>query len=432
MTVALSELHITKSGAQGVTSAKLGHSAKALTKPLSFLDVKKPSSATQAPTFRWVTDFSAFNALADDWTELFETAGMPTNVFQTFGWCWHWCQAYLPKHDGQIKGARLRILTAYRDGKLVLVWPMVHKKVGFLTQLDWLGDPVTQYGDVLVGGRDTSDKHNLLQEAWTETTNRRDVDIVNLRRVRADTELSTFLSKSAVLKTQTMTAPYMDLASADTFEEYTKRYSSRARRNRRRLQRRLEERGEITARTISPGAEAKAIARKAIELKRVWLQERGLASMAIADDRTIKFFENVASDGQYPTGCTINAVFCDDQPIAIEISFECKGRNALHVTVFDLEFEKVGVGAYLLERNLRKAFDDGLSAYDFLAPADRYKLEWCDDVVDVDDWAQGNSLLGKLWCQLYLGFVRKQLKSGWGALPIALRKNLKGVAKLSL
>ncbi len=101
-----------------------------------------------------------FDALEDEWNALFARAGQGTQLFQTFNWLWHWCNHFV---DG-CPGTRLSVVTARRHGRLVLVWPLVSERAGLLTRLSWMGEPVSQYGDVVM--EDEAGGLDLLREAW--------------------------------------------------------------------------------------------------------------------------------------------------------------------------------------------------------------------------------------------------------------------------
>ena len=57
---------------------------------------------------------------------LFQRAGQGTQMFQTFNWLWHWCNHFA----GEGSGVQLSIVTARRNGRLVLVWPLARKEPG--------------------------------------------------------------------------------------------------------------------------------------------------------------------------------------------------------------------------------------------------------------------------------------------------------------
>ena len=92
-----------------------------------------------------IRDRAGFDALEMEWMALFEHVGRPEQLFQTFEWLSCWADHFLDAADG------LRIVIGRRDGRLVIVWPLMETKglLGF-TRLSWMGGPVGQYGDALI------------------------------------------------------------------------------------------------------------------------------------------------------------------------------------------------------------------------------------------------------------------------------------------
>lgn len=376
-------------------------------------------AATQA-TLDLVTTRAGFDALEASWNALFARAGRNTHLFQTFNWLWHWANHFLPALGEP--GPELAIVTAYAEGRLVMVWPLVRERVGPVTQLSWMGDPVSQYGDVLID--DLPDAADLLRAAWDFVTCRTGASVVLLRKVRADSVIAPLLSETGATVTAELSAPYLDLASAPSFAEYEKRYSGNARRNRGRQRRRLAERGAVTLGWHTHGAEAEALADETFRLKRIWLDERGVLSPALTDPRTARFFADATRAETHPAGCHVLNLSCGERPVALEIGVRCKGRTAIHVITYDLDYEKTAAGALLMEDSIRRAYADGMTVYDLLAPGDGYKLEWADDAVAVRDWAAPISLLGRAYTAVYLELIRGGLKRGLDALPVDVRRKL--------
>lgn len=383
-----------------------------------------PPSAAAGDELALVTDRAAFDALEAEWTLLFRRAGRGTQVFQTFNWCWHWCNHYLetPAHGANAR--TLAIVTARRGGRLVMVCPLVAERTAGLRKLAWLGAPVSQYGDVLI--EEGIDTLALLRKTWDFIRTALAPDIVLLRKVRDDAAIAPLLAELGATVTLRQEAPYLDLASADNFAAYEQRYSPRSRRNRRRLERRFAERGKKVFERYESGARARDLAKRAIALKRSWIKERGLVSPALSDPRMAAFFADVAEGKGRPVGCHISALTCDGDAAAIEITLRCKQRTLLHVIVFNMAYQKVAAGVLLLEHGIAHALENGDRTFDLLAPADGYKLDWADGVRGVCDWALPLSLKGSAVARLYLGLALPAIKRALAALPKPLRRFVAG------
>ena len=373
-----------------------------------------------AADFELVTERTAFDAIETDWNALFDRAGRSSQVFQTFNWNWHWANHYLSGAPGGIEGLNLSIVTARRDGKLIMVWPLVSERVRGITQIFWMGEPVSQYGDVIIDN--LPDALDVMRAGWAFLASHAKGDVVRLRRVRSDAAVAPLMAEIGARITDRQKAPYLDLTSAPSFAKYEERYSGQVRRNRRRLSRRLEEQGPMLFERHKGGAEASALAMKALELKGEWLHKRGLVSHAISDARMARFFA-AAADGRYKsTNCIVSALKSNGEPAALEVSFTCKGRLAMHVIVYSLKFEKSGAGVLLMEKSIRDGYGDALGLYDMLAPGDNYKLDWADSAIDVNDWVQPLSLAGFTYARLYLGLLRSRAKHAISAMPQSLRR----------
>lgn len=368
-----------------------------------------------------VRDRAGFNALEADWNDLFERAGRGTQLFQAFNWNWHWCNHYLDDADPQ--GPSIAILTMRRGGRLVMLWPLVVERAAGQTQLAWMGEPVSQYGDVLI--EDGPDALALMRRAWAFIVAELKPDVARLRKVRDDAAIAPLLAEIGALSTLRQEAPYLAI-ERKPFAEYEQRYSPRSRRNRRRLERRFAERGEMGYARLNGGQEARRLAELAIEMKRTWLKDRGLVSPALADPRMSAFFADVAEGAERPAGCYVSVLSTDGEAAAIEVTLKCKDRTAMHIIVFNLKYEKAGAGVLLLEKSIEQTCGNGCRTFDLLAPGDGYKLDWADGVVGVSDWAIPLSLKGRAYARLYLGLVRPAIKAALAKLPMGLRRVVAG------
>lgn len=366
-----------------------------------------------------ITTREAFDALESEWNDLFARAGRSAQLFQAFNWNWHWANHFLGTAGSRV---RLAVVTGRRDGRLVMVWPLVQERSAGLRVLAWMGEPVTQYGDVLI--EDGPFQSAILRDAWRYIVKTLKPDLARLNKIRADAAIAPLIIELGAISTQRLEAPYLNLASAPTFAQYAERYPTKARKNRRRLARRLDEHGATAFRTLLEGPEASLIAAHAIALKRVWLQEKGLVSPALKDPRTLNFFVGAAGDTERPTKIRVAVLMAGDAIAAVEIGFACGDRMAIHIMAYDLAFDKAAAGILLLEHMIEQSLASGVATYDLMAPGDGYKKEWADGAVQVDDFAVPLTALGTIFARGYLGFARPRLKAAIAKIPLSTRKAL--------
>ena len=375
--------------------------------------------ARPAPiSFGLVDTHAGFEALGAEWNALFAAAGRPEQVFQTFAWNWHWCRHYLAP-AARRGSPRLAIVIGRRDGRLVLLLPLVVERAAGLRQLAWMGSPVSQYGDVLA----TSEAANLdtLAAAWEFAVARTGADLAELRKVRADAVAGPLLAHLGAAITATEEAPFLDLKRAPNHADYEAGLSAKGRKNRRRQRRRLAERGPIGFEQHTGGEEAACLAGYAILMKRAQLKSRDQIALALADDRFLAFFADIARGAEHPVGCRVLALRSLNEVAALQIVIENRDVRFLHVAVYGSKFDKCGAGGLLLEHGVESCFPDRVARLDLLAPKHEYKLEFADGTVLVHDHAIALSLAGRAYAAGYLG-LRRRLKAVVEGMPAPARR----------
>lgn len=376
-------------------------------------------AATAGFELALVTDTPTLSALAPEWDGLVARTGRPEQVFQGFNWCWHWCRTYLDG-DGSTGALRLAIVTGRIAGRLVLVMPLVvHRKAG-LKQLVWLGEPVSQYGDVIAAPE--ARNAECLDQAWRFCIAATHADNANLRKVREDATVAPLLKSLGTRITATEEAPYLDLRRAPDFASYMTAHPSKGRvKNRRRQMRRLQERGTVAFDCHCGSVEAAQLASYAILLKRVWLKTQAKVSPALADKRFEAFFHDVCGPGSHPVDCKVLAIRSGNEIAAQQIVLDNAGTRFLHVAVYAGKFEKAGAGALLLEHVIEACYAQRIARLDLLPPRHEYKMDFADGLVAVHDHALALTGAGSLYTKTYLG-LRRRLKAGVEAMPAPLRK----------
>lgn len=306
---------------------------------------------------------------------------------------------------------------------MVLVWPLVVERPARLRQLAWMGDPVSQYGDVLIDR--VGDADALITQSWSFLLAHARADLARLTKVRADAAIAPVMAELGFKVMACEEAPFASLAKCASYEVFDERFSPKLRKNRRRQLRRLEERGPIEINVHASGTAAADAALLGMTLKRGWLNTKGLVSRAFADTRVDAFFTDVTS-GNRPAGVGVSLLTSAGEGADVNISITCKGRRAIHILAYALKFEKVGVGNHHLEVNLQRAFADGIEVYDFLAPRHEYKMEWADGAIAVEDHAIAMTRRGRLYADVYIAVVREAVKRGLKSLPRGMTRLIAG------
>lgn len=376
------------------------------------------ASPTDGPvTFALVRDRGTFDALEPEWNALMAEHGRPEHVFQTFNWCWHWANHYL-QADGRAS-TQLAILTGRASGRLVLILPLVTGRCMGLTELRWLGEPVSQYFDVLAAP-EACDQATL-SAAWQAVVAGTGADLANLRKVRDDATVAPFLARIGAKVTGTEEAPFVPLDRWASYADYEATLSHKMLKNRRRQRRKLDQLGPVAFAVLAGTDEAAALAAEAIALKCEWLADKDRISLALTDSRFASFFADAAHGRGKPAGLQVFALRAGADTTALEIAIDHKRQRFLHLAVYRPEFEKCAVGSLLLEDTLSASYAAGISTFDFLAPRHGYKMEFTDRIMAVRDFALAVSMKGRLWADVLLP-MRSRAKRAVERAPAPLRR----------
>jgi CelD/BcsL family acetyltransferase involved in cellulose biosynthesis len=350
---------------------------------------------------------AAFDALEAEWTALFERAGRAQLAFQTFAWLSCWADHYLDR------SSRLCVVTGWRDGRLVMAWPLVARTRLGLTKLGWMGEPASQYGDVLLETGPAAEADLLAGWATLATLG---ADLVVLRKLRDDSPLVPVLARAATACAR-QAAPFAQFRGRAEFSQVLAPLSPKAHSGRRRLLRRLHETGDIAFVSGAAGADAKILVERAFAMKRAWLLRRGLYSGPLDDDAMLNFFVDFCSRKSNQAGLLIDAICRDGRPIGVGITLGAGNSAFGHILAHDADCDKQGVGLLLADHVMKCCFERGLERYDMLAPFDDYKRDWATGAVPVADYVHGITALGRGVAGYWRTGARESLKRALGKLP---------------
>ena len=367
-----------------------------------------------------VNDLETFQTLEHDWNALLDGNHANQLAFQSFAWIRSWLTTYLPLAHDQMQASV--IVTARVNGELRLVCPFAIKSTLGVTCLTWLGEPASQYGDILTGADGAAP--DVIDATLGFAIDKLQPDIIHLRKVRADAAILPWLTAQNATLTASDKAPYLNFRDACSFDDYCARYAGKARKNRRRLRRRLGEAGAVATTVLPPGAAARDAIRTGLAFKQAWLIERGLVSSALRDPHMPSFLAHFASHPDDHAVPFVSVMHCGETPVSVQFGIIAKHRLALHMIAYNPKTEKSGAGVLHIEDTIAYCIENGLSEMDFLAPDAPYKQAWADAATAVCDYVAPRTLKGRVYAQGYLCSTRDILKTRVQALPLGLRQSI--------
>lgn len=365
-----------------------------------------------------VTTHEDVLALADGWRSL-ERSSQGTAVFQAFDICLPWMMAYVfcdePSHQA-------RIITIHDEADtLVALVPMAIRKRGLLQMAEWIGEPLIQYGDMLM---DPAADKGVLRDVITSTIKSWSVDGMHLRNVRADSRIASVLELDHARLNNVREAGIADLTRFDSAEGYFNSFSKNSRKTRRRKRRDMEEQGSLSLECVKAGPRAVELCDLALEWKKVWLAERGLSSRAFLNAQALEALRAMIGRESNGNPLQLFVQKLNGAPVAIEVSLVSSEGCASYIGSYDPAFEELSPGKVQMESTIMYGYEQGWRTYDMLAPMIEYKQSWSNYTVEVADYMLQSSLPGMAFRDVYLRCLRPAVKALFMALPTNLRARL--------
>lgn len=355
-------------------------------------------------------------ALAPEWRALEARASATATAFQACDlhlvWARHFCDAQ----------TELRLVTLRRNGRLVLVWPLAVRQTALGGVASWAGDPIGQYGDVVVEAGPERDR--WIEAAFREIGAWGDVAFLHLCGVRADSAVARWAGKRGRRIGATQEAPALDHRPFESAEAFAKAGWPQAKRNVKRI-RKLESLGGMNFEMVEPGERAQALVAEAFGFKRAWLDRQGHFGRAFIDGRVEACLTELAGDAGLRSGLVVSHLAVGGETAAVEIGFRHGGIHYAFMGAFSPDFAKHSPGFVVTEMTIRSCVEaPDVGEYDPLPPADEYKLAWSNRRVKVRDYAVVMGWAG-FAAFLYAAHLRPALKALYERLPLKVRQGLR-------
>jgi CelD/BcsL family acetyltransferase involved in cellulose biosynthesis len=347
-----------------------------------------------------VTSLSALGEMEGQWRELESDVQNHTSVFQSFDWVMAWAQTYL-KDKPSIS---LHILAGYDEGKLVFLWPLMRDRQMGLSVLTWLTEPFGQYGDVLC--RKGQCPRQWLNSSIAFMKRLRDINMLRLRHVRADSHVATYGHDVFVDAKASDKAPFLDLKKFATDADYDARYSSVQRKRRKKIRKAIEEIGEVKFQRLPTGSLADMAMQNAIAEKNAWLSERGRMNRVMSCPSHVAFLKNLSRRLSGSVEVVVTELTAGGKPVSWEVGFRHQGTHYGYITSHVNALTDLSPGRLHMDLSQRACLADGMSKFDLMVPNDAHKESWSSGAVDTRDYYLPLSAKGFAVGHLYIRTLR--------------------------
>lgn len=375
--------------------------------------IEAPDTGIAVTTLR---THEAVEALAPEWRALEARASATATAFQACDlhrvWARHFCDTR----------TALRVVTLRRHGRLVLVWPLAVRQTALGGVAAWAGDPLGQYGDVVVEAGPARDR--WIEAAFREIGAWGDVSFLHLCGVRADSAVARWAGKRGRRIGVTQEAPALDHSPFENAAAFAQAGWPQAKRNAKRI-RKFESMGGMDFEMIGPGERAQALVGAAFGFKRAWLDRQGHFGRAFIDTRLEACLTELAGNAGLRSGLVVSHLSVGGETAAIEIGFRQGGTHYAYMGAFAPDFAKHSPGFVVTELTIRSCVEaPDVGEYDPLPPADDYKLAWSNRRVKVRDYGFVIGWPG-FAAFLYAARLRPAAKALYARLPLKLRQGLR-------
>ena len=299
-----------------------------------------------------LTTLEEMQSLQQSWEELENRTAGAFQYFQTCRWCIDWCRAFLSRGEHLHKPM---IYTLVVGGKLAMVWPLViQRQASGIRLLTMLSDPLGQYANILVDP-DLVDPA-LGRQAWQKIRKTPGVDAIQLLRFPTNSLLADILGNDGYEERALQEAHYFDFSGFDNWDDVHASLKRSARKNRNNRRNKLAQCGELAYECVIGGTDRYAeLVGMALEMKQVWLREKGLHSSALSEDSAVEFLANLGGcagrDGIPPQGATAHVLTVDGTPVGIEIGMVLGKHYYSYLGAFDWQWRDRSPGVVQMEKN---------------------------------------------------------------------------------
>jgi CelD/BcsL family acetyltransferase involved in cellulose biosynthesis len=377
-------------------------------------EFKKHAPAVSRHAFTFdiaqISSRQELQTLESDWRGLEAENQITPTVFQSYDWVKNWCSAY----RDSIASGKLTILTGRQEGKLVFIFPLMITTMHGLKALQWLTEPIGQYGDVLCAkGQDTQ---NWMGQSIAFLRAAKKFDLLRLRHVRADSLAAPYVQTQMHDAKFYERAPYLDLTQFKSDEEYDARYTSNQRKRRKKIRKNLEDLGAVSFKKLKP-AESKLAIDISIEEKNAWLAERGRYNRVMGCPHHIGFLKSMTDAKSANFEMVTTELSTAGKPMSWEIAFQYRGTHFAYITSHMNQHTDLSPGRLHMDLSQRAAIAAGLKRFDLMVPYDQHKESWSSAMVDTNDYYIGLSSLGSAYGNIYLRNLRPLVRKLYYKTP---------------
>jgi CelD/BcsL family acetyltransferase involved in cellulose biosynthesis len=358
-----------------------------------------------------IDSYAGISAIEADWRHLEIENGIPAHIFQSFDWVNAWCKTHLDPEQND----KLQVYAGYKNNALVFLFPLLLTSHHGVKTLQWITEPLGQYGDVLCAEGQDCGSWLKLSFAAIQTSNI--AQLLRLRHIRKDSLIEEYANQHMVDSKYDERAPYLDLTAFKSDADYDARYTSTQRKRRRKIRKSLEVTGPVTFNILKSVTESDNAIDHAILEKNAWLSDRGRYNRIMGCSRHIEFLKLLARSRSFHFEMITSELRAANKAVSWEIGFRFQGTHFAYITSHVNTLTDLSPGRLHMDLSQRAAIEAGQKKFDLMVPYDLHKESWCSAMVDANDYFLPLGLIGKIYGSIYLRNIRPIIRKIYYKLP---------------
>jgi CelD/BcsL family acetyltransferase involved in cellulose biosynthesis len=357
---------------------------------------------------------------ADAWRRLDRRSTASFVFFQSHDWCRQWWrQQSLPGHEPAV-------FLVFEEGRLIAVLPMMQTRSAGVKILRPLGEPHTQYSNLLT-------EEGLLPDgaasALRQAISASGADLVLLHYVPEGSPLRMVLPPSSRAAELGNVSLQYDLSAHGCADSYDKSADKKLRQLRRRADTYLSKHGPLSLKVLKPADPGYAEAvRDCIAMKMVWISETARNLDGLGQRDHAAFLASLPG-GELLDGGIVFALMSGDVAIAYQTGFLQRGQYYLYTAGFDWSLRAFSPGMVLIDMTMRWLIDKGVATFDMMGNPSGYKERLANRQTQLDGHVLPLTLKGAAYGKLWSRKLRPVLRAVYHRLPVGLRHGLNRLRK---
>lgn len=313
-----------------------------------------------------INDYVDFLSLKEKWNNLLHKC--KHTIFSTWEWLSTWWKYY-----GNNK--KLILLLAEQNGELLAIAPLmysVHIMLGLRRgKIEFIGTPHSDYNNFII-----STKHGECIEAFITFlyTNSKKWDCIDLLDIPESAEYLQFLLKYSKSLKPVHKCPFVRLPSS--YEKFLQNFNYNKRRYFRKKLQRLEAAFNVEFVDYSNPETCSEGMHLLFDLHQKRWRSKGFSG-AFADPKFRGFNLEIAKTFAQKNWLGLYILKLSGNVAAVDYGFKYNSKYYAYLAGFDPKYAYYGVGNILRLLLIRKLIQEGLTEFDFLRGAEKYKeYQW--------------------------------------------------------